>query len=182
MRAAGAEVQPKEWNDMSGRSWMAALTLAAGMLSLAAARADDTPAPPSGREAAPTATSREPAPTSTQAAGSKVLLELAIAGLSSRGCDVDVKPAHAACVFTPITKHVGSTGKITIEVKNIRTESADRDCSFAITIREPGQAPRTTYRGLRLNPPGSTPPQSLSCYLSSPSRVARMIDEETRKR
>jgi hypothetical protein len=124
----------------------------------------------------------DPPPTGTEkpegpGAGSKlhtVKLELAIAGLRNGGpgCDVEIKPGHAGCKFRPITQHVSPGGYATIVVKDVQTRNADRDCTFAITIREPGQAERTVHRGLRLKPPGA-PSQVLTCYLSSPSRIAR---------
>ena len=148
---------------------MAALTLSAGLVArgfTAAAADDPKPSPP----AAPPAAAATPA-------GVTVKLELFIAGLGTNGCDVEIKPAHAACSFARINHHVPRDGKATITVNQVRTESADRDCSFAITIRETGQPPRTLYRGLRLKANASNAPQLLSCYLSSPSRVARIAGQ-----
>ena len=164
---------------MSGWSWMAALTLAAGILPIAA-RADDPPETPAPPRAAPS-----PAAPSAPATIYKVKLALSVAGLTARGCDVEVKPAHPGCTFKPVVEHVGSDGLATLLLQDVRTVSADRDCSFAITIREEGLPPRTTYRGLQLsNRRTSTAPQVLNCILSSPSRLARMnaAEPETRKR
>src|SRR5262249_31430865 len=110
-------------------------------------------------------------------------------GLTSRGCDLEIKPAHPGCSFRKVSKHITQSEmdaykQVTVSFDDIRSESADRDCSFAITIREPGQPPQTLHRGLRLSAPGSPATQSLSCCLSSPSRVARIAapDATTTKR
>jgi len=156
---------------------MAALTLAAGILP-SAARADDPPETTT-RETPPPAAAAAPAPTY------KVRLALSVAGLTSRGCDVEVKPAHPGCTFKPLVEHIGPDGVASLLLKDVRTVSADRDCSLAITIREEGLPPRTTYRGLRLSTRyASTSPQVLTCILSSPSRLSRMsaAEQETRKR
>jgi hypothetical protein len=158
---------------MSGWSWMAALTLAAGILP-SAARADDPPE-----------TTTRATPPSAPATTYKVKLALSVAGLTARGCDVEVKPAHAGCTFKTVVEHIDSDGLATLSLQDVRTVSADRDCSFAITIREEGLPARTTYRGLQLsNRRASTSPQVLNCILSSPSRLARIsaAEAETRKR
>ncbi len=147
---------------MQGRSWMAALTLVAGIIG--------APEVPSKAEAPP--------------AGHKVSLRLNIAGLGRGGCDVDVKPAHAGCKFRPRVQHVGSDGKIQIELDDVRSTGADRDCSFAITIREPGHADKTVRRGFQLAAPVAGRPavaQAFDCYLSSPALLARNIDSRTRR-
>lgn len=161
---------------MSSRSWMAALTLAAGLAAAVAARPDDrketvatTPTP----KAAPA--TRETDPTPATAATYRVRLALSIAGLTPSGCDVEIKPAHPGCTFKPRVEHIGPGGQATLDIDGIQTVSADRDCSFAITMREPGQTPHTTYRGLRLSTrktPGGT--QFFECILNSPSRLARL--------
>ena len=145
---------------MQGRSWTAALTLVAGALLIAgpSARADDPPAP------------------------RKVTLDLAIDGLGAGGCDIEIKPGHAGCHFKPVSRHLASA-KAAIDLDDVRTTSVDRDCVFAITIREPGQQPRTVHRGLRLSKPTPGRPASaqiLTCYLRSPSRLAKA--KETRAR
>jgi hypothetical protein len=147
---------------------MAALTLAVTLTpSLAPAFAGEPPAPGTTPEA--------------EGKSHIVTLDLAIAGLSAKGCDVEIKPGHPGCTFRPVTKHVGLSGKATIELRDVVTRSADRDCTFAITIREPGQAERTVHRGLRLQAE-NTPDQRLNCFLSSPSRIARNNSEATPKR
>jgi hypothetical protein len=148
---------------MQGRSWMAALTLVAGTLLIASlsARADDPPAP------------------------QKVTLDLAIDGLGAGGCDIEIKPGHVGCQFkTDNPHHIGAGGKATIILDKVRTTSADRDCVFAITIREPGQEPKTVHRGLRLSKPTPgrpTPAQTLTCYLRSPSKLAKANETRTRQ-
>lgn len=154
---------------MQGRSWMAALTLTLTLAlsgGLAPAVAGDPPAPSPERPGAGTK-------------AHTVKLELAIAGLpvNGSGCDVEIKPAHAGCKFQPITRHIDSRGFATLLVKDVVSRSADRDCAFAITIREPGQPERTVRRGLRLQDSEKSTPQTLTCYLSSPSRIARNNSE-----
>jgi hypothetical protein len=149
---------------MQGRSWMAALTLVAGMIGASGARSK-AEAPP---------------------AAHKVSLRLNIAGMieGGPGCDVEVKPAHAGCNFRPRVQHVESNGRIQIILDDVRSTGADRDCSFAITIREPGHADKTVRRGLQLAAPvaGRTAlAQSFDCYLSSPSLLARNSDPRTRR-
>jgi hypothetical protein len=112
----------------------------------------------------------------------KVQLMLSIAGLGPRGCDVEIKPAYPGCTFQTVARHVRSDGKLTLEVDDVRTESPDRDCTFSITLREPGQPERTVHRGLRLKPPGSAGAQFLECFLSSPSRIARTNAQDAVKR
>ena len=147
---------------MQGRSWMAALALVAGIIGASGARSK-AEAPP---------------------AAHNVSLRLNIAGLGKGGCDVDVKPAHAGCKFRPRVQHVGSDGKVKIDLDDVRSTGADRDCSFAITIREPGHPDKTVRRGFQLAAPVAGRPaavQSFDCYLSSPSHLARNSDPHTRR-
>ncbi len=144
---------------MQGRSWMAALTIGTKALALGlilgvgpnpVSRADDAktaPAPP---------TTAKPAP-----GASKVKLDLAIAGLGPKGCDIEVAPAHQGCQFRPVSLHLGADkgGKEVILFEDVQTSSTDRYCMFAITIREPGQPVKTIHRGLRLVPPAEGPRQ-----------------------
>jgi hypothetical protein len=112
-----------------------------------------------------------------------VQLELRIAGLTSKGCDVEIKPGHAGCKFRTVTQHVGHDGSASILVKDVVARNADRDCTFAITIHEPGHADRTVHRGLRLPARAEqSPRQQLTCYLSSPSRLARTGSDAATKR
>jgi hypothetical protein len=149
---------------MQGRSWMAALTLVAGIIGASGARskAEAPPAP------------------------HKVSLRLNIAGLrdGGPGCDVEIKPAHAGCKFRPRVQHVDSNGRIQINLDDVRSTGADRDCSFAITIREPGHPDKTVRRGFQLAAPVAGRPavvQPFDCYLSSPSLLAKNSDTRTRR-
>ncbi|MBV8383879.1 MAG: hypothetical protein JO116_24175 [Planctomycetaceae bacterium] len=137
---------------MQGRSWMAALAMVVGSVS--------APGRPARADQAPTTT--------------KVKLELRIAGLphGGGGCDVEIKPGHAGCQFRPMTCHVRDDGRATLVLEDVQARNADRDCAFAITIREPGQGVMTVRRGLRLSARSTSIP-SLTCYVSSPSRLAK---------
>lgn len=140
---------------MQSRSWMAALAVVAGC-ALAGAQAD------------------EPSP----AVENKVNLQLRIAGLRADACEVEIKPGHPGCQFTTITRRVTrSDAAGTLDLPIVaRSIGADRDCSFAITVREPGQPPKTYRRGVRLSPATAsqpTPSQTLKVYLNAPSLAAR---------
>jgi hypothetical protein len=151
---------------------MAALTLAAGICPTSSL-ADDPPAPKSST----------PAPSTPDVKPQSVRLDVWIRGLTKDGCDVEIKPGGAGCKFQPQTHHVGIDGKLNVEMKDVEVRSADRDCTFAITIREPGQPVRTMFRGLRISATpekGSSP--LLTCYLSSPSRLARANEAPATKR
>ncbi|SIO65624.1 hypothetical protein SAMN05444166_7766 [Singulisphaera sp. GP187] len=138
---------------MQGRSWMAALTVAVGIvLPLArSANADEKPA------------------TKTNT----VYILLNIAGLDAEGCDVEIKPGHSGCQFRPIRQHVNQGGQQTVRLTDVKTSSADRECAFSITIREAGQANRTFRRGLRLASPETAPYSAMECFISSPSKLAK---------
>lgn len=187
---------------MQGRSWMAALTVACGLaLSLVAGVRGDgnasprpapTSAPPTPAPAPrPVAPGRATTPPAGPAAPREqvratvkpyvVILELRIAGLGPKGCDVEVKPAHPACKFRPVVEHVDSRGWASLQFKDVETESADRDCTFAIAIREPGHAVRTVHYGLQLRTDRNHE-HVRTCYLSSPSRLARAEKEEAARR
>ncbi len=117
---------------MQGRSRMAAFALVAGLVLGLSARgqADD------------------------KLVVKKMHLELGIAGLTSKGCKVDIKPGHAGCKFTPVLgKTVKDDGVLSIDLKDVEIRSPDRDCSFAITIKEEGQPEQTTHRGFRIANP-----------------------------
>jgi hypothetical protein len=149
---------------MQGRSWMAALTLAAGLTPAASL---------AGKPATPT-----DAPADARA----VKLDLRIAGLGAGGCDVEVKPGHKGCTFEAKSRHVKSDGYLSLLLRDVRTQSADRDCTFAITIKEPGRGERTVRRGLRLSNQPVPGGQPLTCYLSSPSKLARAGAAENTRR
>ncbi len=169
---------------MQGRSRMAALThttsavlgLVLGLGLPVASRADDPKSSPPPTPAAPAA----PAD-----ASSKVKLDLAIVGLGPQGCDVEIAPGHAGCQFRPVSLHLSHDdgGKAMILFDNVQAKGADRYCIFAITIREPGQPVKTVRRGMRLvaASSGPTTAQLLTCYLSSPSKLARATEMRERR-
>ncbi|MHC5541453.1 hypothetical protein ACYOEI_24805 [Singulisphaera rosea] len=145
---------------MQGRSRMAALALAVGTATALVCSASAAEKP----------------------VGYKVHVILKVAGLTpgGRGCDVEIKPAHDGCEFRPETRHVTSTGEQELVLENVRTDSLDRECAFKITIREPGQPERTVRRGLRLpEPKNAAAGASLTCYLNSPSRIAKVAAEQS---
>jgi hypothetical protein len=165
---------------MASRSWMAAWFLAASLLAATRVDADDR-APAT---APPAPATKPAAKADAPATGSNaVTIDLRIAGLTARGCEVEVKPAYPGCAFTPQTKAIDKTGLALVNLVDVRSVSADRDCTVAVTIREPGQAVRTVYRGLRLSPAGpNAKAQMLPCFLNSPSKVATAEAEGTLKR
>jgi hypothetical protein len=135
-----------------------------------------------------------------------VRLNLKIAGLGREGCDVEVKPANASCKFRVVhlskdrasaakskraELHVSSEGDAVLELREVELRGADRTCAVAITVRESGQEPKTVYRGFRIasrpEPRGATATANTSsvptftCYLSSPSKVAKADGSRTRK-
>jgi hypothetical protein len=58
---------------------------------------------------------------------------------------------------------------------DIEVRGADRNCTFAITVNERGQAPRTILRGFRIaSKPALASQDALkfTCYMNSPSRLA----------
>jgi hypothetical protein len=108
-----------------------------------------------------------------------VKLDLQIRGLGSQGCVIEVKPAHPGCEFQAFARRVPEGSGAVVHLQpipvEVRSISADRDCTFAITIREPNQPPKTFRRGTRLTPQVAgkpKPEQTLTCFLSSPSSVA----------
>jgi hypothetical protein len=122
-------------------------------------------------------------------------LNLVIAGLGAEGCDVEVKPGNASCKFRPVygkrgesRQHVANDGRAKLELRDVELRGADRTCTVAITVREPKQSARTFYRGFRLAPrpetaatPKPASGQAFTCYLSSPSKLARSDESRTRK-
>ena len=146
---------------MQSRSWMAALTLAAGTLLVHSTQA----------------------PAAADPVVNQVRLELQISGLGRGACDVEIKPGHPGCEFPAVVKRITnpvaqSDSKVVVRLDPIlaRSTNADHDCAFAITIREPGKEPKTFHRGIRLTQrtsDGPIPTQSLTCYLTSPSLAAR---------
>ncbi len=186
---------------MRARSWMAALALVVGT-SIAAGRAMpalvSSQAPEKG-QTAETKKVNPPAQTSeSKRTGMQIpsiRLNLRIAGLGAQGCDVQIKPGNASCKFRPLynergedRQHVAPDGTANLELRDVELRGADRTCTIAVTIREPGQAPRTFYRGFRLaskpeegkaSRPASVP--TFTCFLSSPSKLARADEARARK-
>ncbi len=119
---------------------------------------------------------------STWLSENRVNLVMQISGLGAEGCEIEIQPGHPGCKFEPLTRRiervpVGSVVKLDTIPIEARSTSADRDCSFAITIREPGQPPRTFRRGIRLSDSAASDEakkaQVLRCYLSTASLAAR---------
>jgi len=114
----------------------------------------------------------------------KVTLELRIAGLGREGCDVEIKPGHPGCRFEKVLQHVETRGEESVVIKDLECRNADRDCSFVITVKEPGQLDSTVRRGFRLAAPDPDRPAqapSFACFINSPSKVARAAAERTRR-
>jgi hypothetical protein len=186
---------------MRARSWMAALALVAGT-SIAVGRAMSalvsSPAPDqSEAQATQTQEPRSQTPDSkpVDLRVPAVRLDLVIAGLGREGCDVDVKPGNASCKFSALNEngaegrqHVSSDGRAKLRLRDVELRGADRTCTVAITVHEPGQPDKTIYRGFRLPPrsdsadsssPAAVP--NFTCYLSSPSKLAKADESRTRK-
>lgn len=179
---------------MQLRSWMATLVLTAGSPVLL-----DLPVwaqqPGSHPEHAKAETPDQPESKGDNKATEKpaqppvaqpVELNLLIAGLRRDGCEVEVKPGNRSTRFQPQSQHIGATGKASFVFRDIEVRGADRNCTFAITTRESGQAPRTIYRGYRIASritPGTSPTaaQSFTCYMNSPSKLAG-LDRQDRNR
>ncbi len=113
----------------------------------------------------------------------KVLLALRVTGLGNEGCQVEIKPGHPACDFKPISKKLTSRGQEDFRDILVKSTSADGDCMFEITVKEPGQPEKKFKRGFVLTTakPGSKeiPYQLFECWLRSPSLAAK---EDTTKR
>jgi hypothetical protein len=168
---------------MRARSWTAALALIVG--SLIALTTESS------------AQDRTPASSPPRAAK----LSLVIAGLGRDGCDVEIKPGNPSCKFRALNEngkesrqHVGSSGKATLDLRDIELRGADRTCSIAITVHEPGQPSKTIYRGFRLTgrseasgtPNAKIPPiPTFTCWLSSTMKPTRLavpdVNSSTRK-
>jgi hypothetical protein len=186
---------------MRVRSWMAALALVVGT-SIAVGRAMPVlmtnQAPDQGKaegteKVKSRSESKTPKPSGTRVPS--VQLNLVIAGLGSEGCDVQVKPGNSSCKFSPIYEKRGETrqfvpqeGRASLELRDVELRGAERTILVAVTIRESGQAERTFYRGFRLttkrevkaaNAPAAPP--AFTCYLSSPSKLAKADESRTRR-
>lgn len=111
----------------------------------------------------------------------RVQLQLRITGLTKPGTTIKIAPAHPGCQFKPVVRtlpNVASGGMVMLKPPIdvvVTSTGADRDCSFAITLQEPGRPPQTFRRGLRLKAAEAGEPmpvQSLPVYLSAPSLAA----------
>jgi hypothetical protein len=184
---------------MRARSWMAALALM-GITSILIGRGLSAPTPRPAQE--PTASkeakksqekSAAGSPKGTRESGSSpenrkpsgsiyptIQINLAVAGLGVEGCDVEIKPANPSCKFRPpAAQHVPSSGQVRVKLRDVELRGADKTCTIAITVREPGQPPQTIYRGFR---PGSSKADGVpnfSCFISS--KLAGVDAKATRK-
>ncbi len=186
---------------MRARSWMAALALVVGM-SIAVGRAMPalvmSQAPENGKtEDAGKIKSPSKSPDSKPPGTrvSSIQVDLVVAGLGDEGCEVEVKPGNASCKFSPVYRKRGENhqfiaadGHGRVELRNIELRGADRTITVAITVREKGQAAKTFYRGFRLKTkPDKNDQEAVSaaptftCYLSSPSKVAKAEESRARK-
>lgn len=153
---------------MQGWSWMAALTLVASAAGTLAptCRAGDPPA-----------------------VKQKVSLSLRLDGLSSAGGEIEIKPGHAGCRFETMKFNTKGhpkmvEGRIVLDPFEVETLSADRDCSFVITLKEAGQEDKTVRRTIRIVPPADgkpAKPQELICYISSNSLKPPVVVDKTGK-
>jgi hypothetical protein len=109
----------------------------------------------------------------------EVTLVIRVNGLEPEGCEVDVKPGHPGCDFKPFKKKLDSPGGVgQFEVAKLQVKSTrrDRDCLFAITINQPGQPPKTSYRSVQVVKPTAlapVPTLSKTLLLQSPALAAR---------
>lgn len=120
-----------------------------------------------------------------------VNVKLRIDGVGSKGCEVEIKPGHAACKFRRlIIKYAANTPKDRYESRELptivaETSSADRECSFEIVVREEGKPEKTFVRGIRFSPRVSgepVPVKSATFYLTAPSLAAKNQDQKKSKR
>ena len=156
------------------RSWMTALALFSGLAyaTIAPSGAAELDGP-------------------TVAIENTVRLEIQISGLGAKGAKIEIKPAHPGCKFKlePIKIPKGTGGDLvkldTITVLASTTHS-DRDCSFEITLTEPGRTPKTFRRGLQLAaaPSGATalPSRTLKCYLPATAIASKDDPKVTKPR
>lgn len=107
----------------------------------------------------------------------KVALVIRLDGLTpGSGAQLVIKPGHRACKFAEVVyAYKGDPWIRDIPPFDAESLSADRDCSFAITLKEPGQPDRAFRRSLQLAAPTADAgkPQMLLCYLSSQAVAAR---------
>ena len=123
--------------------------------------------------------------TTTNAAGppveNSITVELQIDGLGPNGAKVEIKPGHPGCSFTPVVKAIDPASvraehRLDPITMTARSTGADRDCSFVITIKEPGLPVKTVRRGVILRPEVAgqpSPKQSVKWVVNSPTMAAR---------
>jgi hypothetical protein len=173
---------------MQVRSWMAAVVLIAGstILLSGVARSQksgfDQPPPAAEGQAAGTPkaqVSQIPGVQKSKATANTqtVELNLFIAGLGQDGCEVEIKPGTRSTRFQPQHLRLESQGKAIFVFRDVQVLGADRNCTFAITVHEPGQASRTIYRGFRIASKtaaasATQEAQKFTCYMNSPSKLA----------
>ena len=137
---------------MHGRSWMAAWVLAAASIGVAGWAAPSLAGPP--------------APVKQQ-----IKLNVHIAGTTpDSGVELVIKPGHPACKFKPITYKVRHDALIEdIPPIEVETPGANRDCSFAIVLKEPGQPDKLIRRTVQVDQAAEAAgkPQVLKCFISS---------------
>ena len=84
------------------------------------------------------------------------------------------------CKFRPPRPSTSRpTARPRIKLRDVELRGADKTCTMAITVREPGQPPQTIYRGFR---PGSSKTgtvPSFTCFVSS--KLAGVDAKATRK-
>lgn len=141
---------------MQGRSWMAALILASASAGPIASAVAGGPPP----------------------VKQKVVLQIRLDGVTpSSGAQLVIKPGHRACKFAEVVYQYKGQERITdIPPIDVESLSADRDCSFAITLKEPGQPDKSFRRSLQLAAPtdaAAGKPQVFQCFLSSHAVAAR---------
>ncbi len=174
---------------MRARSWMAALALTAAALipigrGLSAWGQGTTQEPGAakstpGKPSPDPGKARDASKSEKKADGSNfptMRLNLAVEGLGAAGCEIEVKPANAGCRFQAgPASHVASDGRANITLRDVEIRGADKMCTVAITVREPGQPAVTIYRGYRVSSikPGTVP--TFPCFVS-----ARIAGSDTR--
>ena len=180
---------------MRARSWMAALALI-GAASILIGRGLSAQSPGPTQEPSPSKDGEEAAgqvregraeyraaAREAQVSGTHfptIQVNLVIAGLGTDGCDVEVKPANAGCKFRPSgAEHVSADGRATVKLRDVELRGADKTCTMAITVREPGQPAQTIYRGFRPGSSKSGAVPSFTCFISS--RLAGADAKATRK-
>lgn len=157
---------PEGMDRMQGRSRMAAGLLAAVALGVGVGLGV--------AGGAKAAWAGQPAPIKQ-----KVKLVINVAGTTpSVGAELLIKPAHPACKFKPITYAVKQDRIEDIPPIEVESLSADRDCSFALVLKEPGLPDKLFRRSLQLDAPtggaAAEKVQTLRCYISSNMIAAKV--------